>query len=171
MMKPCGFLAGCCGWRTMEALKRRAPPRVSHRSTYRRLRTGTASGRGRSFAANTASSTLLPLGVHATILLACYFAGSGVQRDVGEASEHHALTPCAASACSSATCTGPSVSLLVPHAKHKIVDGWCRRCFDSSWRCATRAYSTRMLEIDAQKSRNVFHSGRGALIREGSVAD
>ncbi|EKG08212.1 trans-sialidase, putative, partial [Trypanosoma cruzi] len=78
-----------------------------------------ASGRGRSFASNTVSSTLLPLGVHATILLACYFAGSGVQRDVGEASEHHALTPCAASACSSATCTAPSVSLLVPHANTK----------------------------------------------------
>ncbi|ESS55411.1 hypothetical protein TCDM_13122 [Trypanosoma cruzi Dm28c] len=31
MMKPCGFLAGCCGWRTMEALKRKALPRASHR--------------------------------------------------------------------------------------------------------------------------------------------
>ncbi|KAF8305295.1 hypothetical protein TcBrA4_0042240 [Trypanosoma cruzi] len=166
MMKPCGFLAGCCGWRTMEALKRRAPPRVPHRSTYRRLRTGTASRRGCSFASNTASSTLLPLGVHATILLACYFAGSGVQRDVGEASQHHALTPCVASARSSAMYTGLSVSLLVPHAKDKIVDGWSGRCFDSSWRFATRAHSTRMLEIDAQKSWHVFHSDRGVLISE-----
>ncbi|KAF8279628.1 hypothetical protein TcBrA4_0101450 [Trypanosoma cruzi] len=45
-----------------------------------------ASGRGCSFASNTASSTLLPLGVRATILLACYFAASGLQRGV--------LTPC-----------------------------------------------------------------------------
>ncbi|EKG07085.1 hypothetical protein TCSYLVIO_001789 [Trypanosoma cruzi] len=86
MMKPCGFLAGCCGWRTMEAIKRKAPPHFSHRSTCRRPRTSTASGRGRSFASNTVSSTLLPLGVRATILLAWYCAASGLQRGV--------LTPC-----------------------------------------------------------------------------
>ncbi|RNC50935.1 ribonuclease HI, partial [Trypanosoma cruzi] len=30
-MNSYGFLAGCCEWRTMEALKRKASPRVSHR--------------------------------------------------------------------------------------------------------------------------------------------
>ncbi|RNC48200.1 trans-sialidase [Trypanosoma cruzi] len=54
------------------------------------ITTHLASGRGCSFASNTASSTLLPLGAHATILLACYFAVSGVQRDVGRRP-----TPCA----------------------------------------------------------------------------
>ncbi|KAF5218697.1 hypothetical protein ECC02_008333 [Trypanosoma cruzi] len=166
MMKPRGFLAGCCGWRTMEAIKRKAPPRVSHRSAYRRPRAGTASGRGCSFASNTASSTLLPLGVRVTILLAWYCAGSGLQWGVGEASQHHALTPCVASACGSAMYTALSVSLLVPHAKDKIVASWSGRCFDSSWRCATCAHSTRILELDVQKSRHALHSGRGVLISE-----
>ncbi|RNC31773.1 trans-sialidase, partial [Trypanosoma cruzi] len=91
------------------------------------ITTRLASGRGCSFASNTASSTLLPLGVHATILLACYFAVSGVQRDVGEASQHHALTPCVASARGSAMYNALSVSLLVSHAKDKIVASWSGR--------------------------------------------
>ncbi|RNC56229.1 trans-sialidase, partial [Trypanosoma cruzi] len=111
-------------------------------------------------------STLLPLGVRVTILLAWYCAGSGLQWGVGEASQHHALTPCVASACGSAMYTALSVSHLVPHAKDKIVASWSGRCFDSSWRFATCAHSTRVLELDVQKSRRALHSDPGVLISE-----
>ncbi|KAF8303286.1 hypothetical protein TcBrA4_0049390 [Trypanosoma cruzi] len=111
MMKPCGFLAGCCGWRTMEALNAKAPPRVSHRSTYWRLRTGTASGRGlAALPPNTASSTLLPLGFTQLFCSPATFrdpACSGTSEGV--------QTPCADAVASpppaAALCTPASVCL------------------------------------------------------------
>ncbi|RNC52092.1 hypothetical protein TcCL_ESM10722 [Trypanosoma cruzi] len=62
--------------------------------------------------------------------------------------------------------TGLSVSLLVLRAKDKIAASWSGHWSNSSWRCATCAHSTRMLELDAQKSRHALHSDRGVLISE-----
>ncbi|KAF8303281.1 hypothetical protein TcBrA4_0049360 [Trypanosoma cruzi] len=120
MMKPCGFLAGCCGWRTMEALKRKAfrmdiRARLGNRERAAalpptRILHSTASRGSRNYFAR---------------LLLC-----GIRRAAGrrKASKHHALTPCVASARSSALCTPASVCLSSSHAKDKIVDG----CVDAA---------------------------------------
>ncbi|KAF8282590.1 hypothetical protein TcYC6_0021300 [Trypanosoma cruzi] len=151
------------GRRTMGALDRKALPRVSQRSAHRKRRLSTTSGRGRSFALNTASSILLPFGIPAIILLFWYCAQFGVERDAGEAPQCHTAMPYIALARTSARRNVLRVSLLVLHATDKISFRWSRRWSGSSWSLAARAHSTSVLELDAQKGRHAPHGGQRAL--------
>ncbi|EKF99944.1 hypothetical protein TCSYLVIO_009130 [Trypanosoma cruzi] len=127
------------GRRTMGALGRKALPRVSQRSSHRKRRPSTISGRGRGSVSNAASSILLPFGIPEIILLFWYCADFGVERDAGEAPQCHTAMPYIAFAGTSARWNALRVSLLVLHATDKISFGRGRRCSGSSWSLAARA--------------------------------
>ncbi|RNC51575.1 ribonuclease HI [Trypanosoma cruzi] len=162
MMEPCGFQAARCGWLTMRALGRKAPPRVSHRGTHRKPRTSTVSRRGRSCATNTASPVPPLFGVRATIPLAFECAESSAKRGVEGPSRCRARPPPHASARRNA----PKVSLISPRkgpnrcqsgqALFRFLTEFARVC----------AHSAGIQGIDTQKDRHALHGDRGAVVFE-----
>ncbi|KAF8300306.1 hypothetical protein TcYC6_0060880 [Trypanosoma cruzi] len=152
MMGSCGFLAGRCGWQTAEAPDRKAPPRVSRRSAYRKPRASAVSGRGRGFTSNTASSIRLPFGIPATILTrpVCVRIRRGAGRWEGHP-VYHTPMPCMAFARAGAGQNARRMYLLVPHATGGIGAIRGGRWFASSGSSATRAHSTEFRKLTPRR--------------------
>ncbi|ESS55269.1 hypothetical protein TCDM_13269 [Trypanosoma cruzi Dm28c] len=121
------------------APSRKAPLRVSRRSTCRKPRASAVSGRGRDFTSNTASSIRLPFVIPATILARPVMCESGVGRGAGKATPHRTPMPYMAFARAGARQNARRAPLFVPHATGGIGAIRGGRWFASPGSAATRA--------------------------------